>query len=351
MDLAQRFWSHVDQSGGPTACWPWTGSKRKVRGQEYGRFKWTNPVTGKRESTNAARVAIYLTRGRLPDQACHSCNNPPCCNPFSDHVYDGDAASNGLDKAIAGRARGNSEQWGEDNRIAVLTAEIVVEARKRSKAGETQQAIADSLNVELATLAYAIGGRTWSHIDAIEAPHVRRVGGGSRLTEDDIRTIRRRAASGETQSAIAEDYGLNRANISHIVSRKTWAHIWDEENVLPYTPRASLSDRDVVGIRQRVKRGESCTHLSTEYPASVEIVRKAAFDPEAWAHLNATESPAEPPKRAVGNAAFTEDQVRDIRRRHADGESVPKIHKDYPGRGLQTLYAITQRRTWKHVTD
>jgi hypothetical protein len=112
MDLAQRFWPHVDRSGGPTACWPWTGSRRKKVGEEYGRFKWTNPVSGVVESVNAARVAFYLTHGHLPVVACHDCDNPPCCNPFEGHVCDGTHATNGEDKAVRGRARGATEPAG-----------------------------------------------------------------------------------------------------------------------------------------------------------------------------------------------------------------------------------------------
>lgn len=47
----------------------------------------------------------------------------------------------------------------------------------------------------------------------------------AKLTEDDVREIRRRYASGETQKAIAQDYGMEQTNISFIVRRKTWAHV------------------------------------------------------------------------------------------------------------------------------
>lgn len=47
----------------------------------------------------------------------------------------------------------------------------------------------------------------------------------AKLMPSDIRTIRRRAAAGDNQQDIANDYRVSQATISHIVRRKTWAHI------------------------------------------------------------------------------------------------------------------------------
>lgn len=49
-------------------------------------------------------------------------------------------------------------------------------------------------------------------------------------------------------------------------------------------------------------------------------------------------------------AKLTEDEVRAIRQRHAEGESISQIwlsldHID----GLQTVWSAITRRTWKHV--
>jgi hypothetical protein len=47
--------------------------------------------------------------------------------------------------------------------------------------------------------------------------------GAAKLTETDVRDIRRRANAGETQSAIARGYSLNPKTINDIVLRKNWA--------------------------------------------------------------------------------------------------------------------------------
>ena len=47
----------------------------------------------------------------------------------------------------------------------------------------------------------------------------------TKLTNEDVIEIRRRAADGVKQVRLAEEYGLDPANISRIVQRKQWSHI------------------------------------------------------------------------------------------------------------------------------
>ena len=47
----------------------------------------------------------------------------------------------------------------------------------------------------------------------------------SKLTEDDVRKIRQLATRKYTQDEIAEMFGVNRSNVSMIVSRVTWKHV------------------------------------------------------------------------------------------------------------------------------
>lgn len=164
--LEERFWSKV-RRGKVEECWEWTRSTHVEWG--YGNFRWKNPATGKNEVTRAHRVAFWLTYGYLPEMVCHHCDNPPCCNPHC--LYAGDAATNGADKARRGRARGKgNRQRGEANDYAVLTEKIVLEARRRVRAGESQTAVAADLGVQRPTLSYALTGKTWSHLNNTEAP-------------------------------------------------------------------------------------------------------------------------------------------------------------------------------------
>jgi hypothetical protein len=91
--VAERFWSKVDRRGAED-CWPWTARRD---GCGYGTFK----VDGK--TVRASRQAWALTHGDLGagQRVCHSCDNPPCCNPA--HLWAGTQKDNVLDMVAKGR--------------------------------------------------------------------------------------------------------------------------------------------------------------------------------------------------------------------------------------------------------
>lgn len=47
----------------------------------------------------------------------------------------------------------------------------------------------------------------------------------SKITESDVGEIRKRHATGETQTAIARDYGVSISTVGKVVNRKTWKHL------------------------------------------------------------------------------------------------------------------------------
>lgn len=47
----------------------------------------------------------------------------------------------------------------------------------------------------------------------------------AKLTEEDVREIRRVVRSGVPQSEMAAKYGVSRPTISNLIARKTWAHV------------------------------------------------------------------------------------------------------------------------------
>jgi len=49
--------------------------------------------------------------------------------------------------------------------------------------------------------------------------------GNAKLTEEDIRDIRRRAGKGKSQRALAREYGVSEGTIWGIIHRKTWKHV------------------------------------------------------------------------------------------------------------------------------
>lgn len=94
--VEERFWSHVDRSAGPDACWPWMASRNRLG---YGQF-W---VAGHYVGSHRYALSLRLGRAIAPGlQSNHVvCDNPPCCNPT--HLAEGTQADNQADMAAKGR--------------------------------------------------------------------------------------------------------------------------------------------------------------------------------------------------------------------------------------------------------
>jgi hypothetical protein len=102
LTLEERFWVKVDTSGGADACWPWLGSQDQ-RG--YGMFSRPRGST-KMVRANRQALEFHLGRELLPDEeARHSCDNPPCCNPA--HLLPGTHCDNMGDYAGSNHAKGH----------------------------------------------------------------------------------------------------------------------------------------------------------------------------------------------------------------------------------------------------
>jgi hypothetical protein len=87
----------------PSGCWEWTGSKDA---HGYGRL---NIKSRSASSLLAHRIAYEVANGPIPAGAavCHSCDNPPCCNPA--HLWLGSQSDNLRDASAKGRMRGQSQ--------------------------------------------------------------------------------------------------------------------------------------------------------------------------------------------------------------------------------------------------
>jgi len=93
---AEAFWSRTGK-GEPGSCWEW---KRGRITKGYGAVWW------EKKQMYAHRVAWELANGMaVPDGlfVCHTCDNPPCCNPA--HLWVGTAADNIADMDAKGRSR------------------------------------------------------------------------------------------------------------------------------------------------------------------------------------------------------------------------------------------------------
>lgn len=137
--LVTRFWSQVDR-GQPGECWPWTGYEE----DGYGRFFYEGRMVGSHE------LAVTFTTGerRLAGMdTCHSCNNPPCCNPA--HLRFGTRQSNVDDMVRAGRqSRPNQRLTDEDIRLI----------RHRRAAGAPQDHLAEQFGCSNSWISQIVNG-------------------------------------------------------------------------------------------------------------------------------------------------------------------------------------------------
>lgn len=165
--MADRFWEKVMKTDG---CWWWTGAAVE---KGYGRFL---RKSGGHMAT-AHRVAWELTIGPVPDGlfVLHSCDIkwPPdvfiyrlCVNPA--HLFLGTIKDNALDMAAKGRSTKGRKMpnppRGERQGKAKLTDDMVREARIRRANGESQTAIALDFGVNQSAISDIILGKTWTHV-------------------------------------------------------------------------------------------------------------------------------------------------------------------------------------------
>lgn len=161
-----RFWAKVDKSGGTDACWPWiAGCSPRGYGRVY---------QGGR-GFQAHRIAWIYTNGPIAAgmSVCHTCDNPPCCNPS--HLWLGTQAENNADRDAKGRqvaltgdahhSRMHPElrPRGERHHAAKLTGSDIPIIKSLCAAGNhSRSAIGEMFGVSGSTINDIMAGRTWT---------------------------------------------------------------------------------------------------------------------------------------------------------------------------------------------
>jgi hypothetical protein len=111
----------------------------------------------------AHRVAFLFEHGHWPEPVTrHRCDNPPCVNPA--HLHEGTESDNQRDSVERGRKR-NGDLRGEQLTQAKLTEEQVREIRRRYATGETQRSIAREYGVVQTTISRVVLRERWAHVE------------------------------------------------------------------------------------------------------------------------------------------------------------------------------------------
>ena len=220
-----RFHSRIRKCA--TGCWLWTGAKTKG----YGHLNFVE--RGVCRYIRVHRLQVLIRDGHLADDAVvmHTCDVPCCVNP--EHLRVGTVADNVQDKMRKMRC-----PRGDTHSRALLTDAQVEEIIRGLLAGKRRSYYRELYAVRNGTLSYitAFSYHGWKHIWAKfpagskelvrskmhsrgEHPH------RAKLTEENVRDIRKLRAEGLSQHQIGKRFGVSRTAVHDIEIGKNWKHV------------------------------------------------------------------------------------------------------------------------------
>lgn len=144
-----RFWSRVNKSNDPDACWEWQARQDK---DGYGLFRcWPQGTL------RSNRLTYYLVYQQQPGDlcVCHTCDNPPCCNPY--HLWLGSNLDNINDRTKKGRT---AHQFGEVHGLTTLKEPDILEILLSIETGKN---LARYFHVDPMTISNIQRGLTWKN--------------------------------------------------------------------------------------------------------------------------------------------------------------------------------------------
>lgn len=139
-----------------------------------------------------------------------------------DHLEVGTQRENIHDMMVRGRWGG---PVGEGNHHAKLTEDDVREIRERAAQGASAVEVSQDYPVSPEQAANIISGRSWKRVGGPVTDLSTRGERStlSKLTEDDVREIL--SSEGVSHSVLAQRYGVTQPTISRIIRRDTWKHV------------------------------------------------------------------------------------------------------------------------------
>lgn len=214
-------------------CWIWQKATDR-NGYGYAKVPKHARLTSASPSRKAHRLAYEAFVGPIPKGSGYhgTCVLHKCDVPACCNMDHLRLGTN--DDNMADMVAKGRQARGERNWRAKLTDDDVREVRRRLAAGELQRAIAAEMGISQTSVSKVQRGVRWAHV---EGPCWARSGvgegnGAAKLTEAKVVEIRRRLAAGEFQRVIASDMGVVQSLISQIKRGRIWAHLTEGDDVL-----------------------------------------------------------------------------------------------------------------------
>lgn len=135
-----------------TSCWNWKKGKDAAG---YG----TTSFKGKRMMVH--RLSFIFFKGEIEERAsiCHTCDNPPCCNP--DHLWQGYHQDNSNDMIAKGRAK---HAFGDAHPRSKITSIQALDVYNRHLDGQIPKEISLATGVPQGSISGICRGITWKCI-------------------------------------------------------------------------------------------------------------------------------------------------------------------------------------------
>lgn len=282
----------------------------------YGVTNW-----GGHRAHRLAYTAAYHDPGPLMVRHV-VCGNPPCFDYL--HLAEGTAADNNADTVRMGRHAGTLRKVLDDER-AKFAADLI-------NRGMTIVDAAEFVGVGASTLTRYV--QPYLDASVTSGRHARKV------TDADVLAARRDYSSGAaTLRQISDRLRISWPAAQKMVKGETYKHVGFAHVGGPVVIERAAAVCSVPGCGRDVLARGWCTAHYNRW----QIHGDVQADKPLRVHSRA-------PGHNPAPAKLTEDDVRSIRRRHANGEKVAHIARDL-GVAHGTIKAVVDRRTWAHVPD
>ena len=219
-EIIVRFFENINYPGNDDDCWTWKGYCNKAG---YGIFNWNRHI-------KAHRFVYECYNGSISTDifVCHTCDNPPCCNP--NHLKLGTDMDNKQDMV-----QKNRQAFGTANGMSKLNDEIIIEILEGIRSGKytSLQQICSAHSIAESPIRDIFNRKLWSHVTesytdqdlAMLRAKIRTKYARGVLNINNVIDIKTRLKAGEGLSSIARDHGVSESAIYRIKTNKMWAHV------------------------------------------------------------------------------------------------------------------------------